>query len=105
VAVRRRDSTTTDADQAVIYSAREAGLEVALRFSQAIEAAYRSISETPGAGSARYAEMLNVDGLRSRPLARFPYQILYLHRGGQVEAVRVLHSKSDISALLSHESF
>jgi len=62
-----------DADDAVDYYARDAGGEVALRFVDALENAYRVISSRPTSGSPRFAQELELPGLRSRKLKRFPY--------------------------------
>lgn len=101
--IRRREAALDDADQAVIYYAREAGLDVALRFIEALGAGYRAAAERPGAGALRLGQQLKMPGLRSRRVARFPYFIFYKEFAEHVEVLRVLHARSDILTLLAHE--
>lgn len=77
---------------------REAGEETALRFVDAVEAAFRAIADHPGAASSLWADRLKIAGLRSRPVARFPYLVFYTEGGQHVEVWRVLHARSDIPA-------
>lgn len=56
----------------------DAGPEVANRFSDMVDQAVTTISESPGAGSLRYAEIFGVPGLRYIAPQRFPYLIFYV---------------------------
>ena len=90
-AVARRD-----VDEAIDDYAEEAGVDVALRFIDALKKAYRAISSRPAIGSPRYAHELELPGLRSRKIARFPYLIFYLERDDHIGVWRVLHAQRDI---------
>lgn len=83
-------------DEAIDHYLREAGDRVALRFIDAVEAAFRSMGQTPAAGSPRYAYELDLPGLRSRLLKRFPYLVFYVERADGIDVWRVLHAKRDI---------
>jgi toxin ParE1/3/4 len=98
--VIRRRSARQDEREAVQYYAREADLEVALRFSEALRDAYRAISDRPAAGSLRYADLVGIRGLRSRRLSRFPFLVFYAERDGKLEVWRILHAQRDMGALL-----
>jgi toxin ParE1/3/4 len=98
--VFRRRSAIRDAEQATIYYAREAGLDVAKRFVDALEAAYETIGERPGTGSPRHGRELEVSGLRSRLVARFPFLIFYREHEDRVEILRVLQARRNIPAIL-----
>jgi toxin ParE1/3/4 len=71
---------------------------VALRFVDALQDAYRVISVRPASGSPRYAHELDLPGLRSRRLVRFPYMIFYLERSDHIDVWRVLHVQRDIAS-------
>ncbi|MFN3717086.1 MAG: type II toxin-antitoxin system RelE/ParE family toxin [Thiobacillus sp.] len=49
---------------------------LALRFVAAVEQAFRHIQRHPSTGSPRYAQELDLPGLRCWPLRRFPYLVL-----------------------------
>lgn len=55
-----------------------------------------TISESPGIGSLRYAEILDVPGLRYITPRRFPYLIFYLEHPQLIRVERMLHTSSDI---------
>jgi len=66
---------------------------------QAMEA-QRSIESHPGAGSARYGQLLDIPGLRCWPLNRFPHLIFYVERDDHLDVLRLLHQSRDIAAEL-----
>jgi len=68
----------------------------ALGFIDALEQAYAHIGRHPATGSPRYAHELNLPGLRSWPLTRFPYLIFYVEHPGHLDVWRVLHGQRDI---------
>lgn len=98
--VLRRRSARIDIDSAADYYDREAGSDVALRFVDAVETAFRSIAERPRAASSIWSERLNLAGLRSRPVPRFPYLVFFVEHEEYIEVWRVLHARSDIPAWL-----
>lgn len=85
-----------DIDEALNYYVAEAGDDVALQFIDALEAAYRHLSEHPASGSLRYAYELDLPSLRMWPLQGFPWLIFYRDTGQQVDVWRVLHGNRDI---------
>jgi toxin ParE1/3/4 len=97
-----RETARRDVDEAIDYYLREAGDRIALRFIDAMQAALRFIGQSPAAGSPRYAYELDLPGLRSRQLKRFPYLIFYVEREDHIDIWRVLHAKRDIPVWL-HE--
>lgn len=101
--VFRRRSALRDTEQAVIYYAREAGLDTAARFVESLEATYCAIGEGPGLGSPRHGQELHVSGLRTRPIRRFPYLIFYLEHESYVEIWRILDVRSDVAGVWSTE--
>lgn len=95
-----RAQARQDIDEAIDYYLREAGARVALRFIDAVEAALRAVGRSAAAGSPRYGYELDLAGLRSRQLKRFPYLVFYMEREDHIDVWRVLHAKRDIPAWL-----
>lgn len=87
-----------DVDEAIAHYLNEGGERVALRFIDAVEKAYAHIGRQPASGSPRYAHELNIPGLRSWSLGRFPYLVFYVERRDHVDVWRVLHGRRDIPA-------
>ncbi len=98
-----REEAERDIDEIADYYTDEAGEDIARGFADAVRDAYRIIGERPGMGSPRYAELLGLEGLRSRKLRRFPYLVFYLEREDHIDAWRVLHAQRDIPATLSEK--
>jgi toxin ParE1/3/4 len=94
--VRLREAARRDVEAAVDYYVREAGADVAVGFVDALQAAYRSITDHPAAGSPRYANELALPGLRSRILKRYPYLVFYVEYADHIDVWRVLHAHRDI---------
>jgi toxin ParE1/3/4 len=93
-----RELANRDVDEGIGYYLSEANVEVALGFVAALERAYRHISRHPASGSSRYAVELNLPGIRSWPLRRFPHLVFYVETKDCIEVWRVLHSARDIPA-------
>jgi toxin ParE1/3/4 len=98
--VIRRAAADRDVEAIVDRYLAEAGVDVALKFVDALEAAFNHLSRHPATGSPRYGHQLNIPGLRSWPLSRFPHLVFYFERTEDVEVWRVLHGKLDVPAWL-----
>ncbi len=95
-----RESASRDVEDAVDFYLNEAGERVALGFVDALEQAYLHIARQPASGSPRYAHELNLPGLRSWPLQRYPYLIFYVELPNHIDIWRVLHGQRDIPSWL-----
>lgn len=95
-----RRQADEDVDSASEFYFQEAGGDVALAFILSIEHAYVQISRLPEAGSPRYAESLEVPGLRFWRAKKFPYLIFYVDLGTHIEIWRVLHERMDLPVWL-----
>ena len=102
--VRARAAGDGDVEAAIDFYLTEAGADVADRFAAAVETAYRTVGERPGAGSPRYGQHVHIEGLRTRKVGRFPHLIFYIERERHIEILRVLHAQRDIPAALSDVS-
>lgn len=87
-----------DIDEAIAHYLEEAGEDVALRFIDAVEAAFAHLAAQPASGSLRYAYELELPGLRAWPVRGFPWLIFYIDTARQVDVWRLLHGKRDIPA-------
>ncbi len=91
-----REQARKDVEQAIAYDVAEDAEATALGFIDALEQAYAHIGRHPATGSPRYAHELNLPGLRSWPLKRYPFLIFYVERTDCVDVWRVLQSQRDI---------
>ena len=98
-----RTAARGDVDEAVAHYRAEGGREVALGFIEALEAAVRLIGVNPESGSPRYGHELNLPGLRSWPLKRYPYLVFYMTGGGRIDVWRILHGRRHIPAWMREE--
>lgn len=90
-------------DELIHYLVSEGSEQAALGFVAAIEQAYAHLAQHPSMGSPRYAYELDIPGLRSWPLDRYPYVIFYIEREDHVEIWRVLNGKRDIAKWLLND--
>jgi toxin ParE1/3/4 len=96
-----RELAQRDVEGAIDHYSDEAGADLAFRFIDALSEAYRTIGSRPGTGSPRYAHELDLPGLRSRKLRKFPYLVFYLERDDYIDVWRVLHAQRDIPSWMS----
>jgi toxin ParE1/3/4 len=85
-----------DIDEAAGHLLSEAGPAVSLAFIDALEQAHRHLGEYPGSGSPRYAQEVDLPGLRSWLVREFPYLIFYIERETAIDVWRVLHASRDV---------
>lgn len=95
-----RELANRDVHDAIDYYLSEGSEKAALGFVEDLEQAYAHIARYPATGSPRYAHELNLPGLRSWPLKRYPHLVFYVERDDYVDVWRVLHGQRDIPAWL-----
>ena len=98
-----REQVRRDVDEGIDHCLLEAGLieageKTALAFVDALERAYGQIARHPAAGSPYYAHELNIPGLRSWPLRRYPWLVFYVEHDDHVDVWRVVRAERDIPA-------
>ncbi|RQO79502.1 type II toxin-antitoxin system RelE/ParE family toxin [Acidovorax sp. FJL06] len=96
-----RTLAVQDVEDALSYYLGEGAEQAALGFIDALEQAYSHIGSHPATGSPRYAHELNLPGLRSWPLTRYPHLVFYVEQADHIDVWRVLHGKRDIPAWMS----
>ncbi|PJK11121.1 plasmid stabilization protein [Lysobacteraceae bacterium NML120232] len=94
-----------DVHEAFAYYLNTQAEEVLLGFIDALEQAYTHIARHPATGSPRYAHELNLPGLRSWALKRYPYLVFYVEQPDHIDVWRVLHEQRDIPAWLPPDDF
>ncbi len=95
-----RQQANQDVEDAVSYYLGEHAETAALGFIDELERAYAHIARNPNAGSPRYAHELDLPGLRSWPLKRYPHLVFYVDRNDHIDVWRVLHGMKDLPAWL-----
>ena len=93
-----REQAHRDVEEGIDYYLSEAGGKAALAFVDAPERAYGHIARHPATGSPYYAHELDIPGLRSWPLRRYPWLVFYVERDDHVDVWRVLRAERDIPA-------
>jgi toxin ParE1/3/4 len=95
-----RELANRDVEEAIDHYLKEGAAQAALGFIEALEQAYAHIGRYPATGSPRYAHELNLPGLRSWPVSRYPYLVFYVEGDDRIDVWRVLHAKRDLPAWL-----
>ncbi len=93
-----RALASRDVDQAIDHYLDEGGERVGLGFIDVLEKAYRHIARHPASGAPRYAQELDLPGLRAWPLKRYPYLVFCVERDDHIDVWRVFHSQRDLPA-------
>lgn len=92
-------SAKADADlKAATAYFQEESTALALKLLEQVAKVYEHISNSPGSGSLRYAEILDIDGLRYWPCQRFHYLVFYREHAKHIDILRILHAHRDIPA-------
>jgi toxin ParE1/3/4 len=91
-----RERAHQDIEDTIAYYLGEGTEAAALGFIDALEKANTHIGRHPATGSPRYAHELNLPGLRSWPLTRYPYLVFYVEHADNIDVWRILHSQRDI---------
>jgi toxin ParE1/3/4 len=95
-----RPQALRDQQGEVRYDRREGGARVAVKLANATNAALDQIELDPGIGSPTLGKLLGIPGLRTWRVARFPLLWCYFERGDQLDVVRLLGERQNISAIL-----
>ncbi len=102
--VIRRRLAHADIANAITHYRTNADAGVATQFVDELERIISMIAEAPATGSPRFGDALNLPGLRSRQLGRFPFLVFYMEGEEQIEVWRVLHERRDIAESLQDQA-
>lgn len=98
--VRYTPKATRDIDESAAWICRE-NPAAAHRFLEAVKLTGNTVSQMPGIGSRRYANIALRPGIRMVKVKGFEnYLLFYLEREATVDIIRVLHSARDIPSAL-----
>ena len=92
-----------DIERAFEHYLAVASAAIATRFVLEIDACMQRIERFSGAGSPRYAELLDIEGLRFAVVEQFPYLLFYFEQQDHVDVVRVLHQRQDVPATFAED--
>jgi len=92
-----------DVVDAIDHYLKEASAQIAEGYIDALEEAYAHIARHPATGSPRYAHELDLPGLRSWPLKRYPFIVFYVEQADHIDVWRVLHDERDIPSWLGEQ--
>ena len=90
-----------DIDKAIDFYLAEAGVMVATQFIDSLESSLVRVQNHPLSGSTRYAHELDISGLRTVTVGKFPQLVFYVEKDDEIDIWRVLHGARDIPAWLS----
>ncbi len=93
-----RQRANQDIDEAVDHYLTRGGEKAALGFVDALARAFGHIARHPATGSPRYADALDLPGLRTWKLKRYPHLVFYMDREDHIDVWRMLHGEMDIPA-------
>ncbi len=99
--VVRRARADRDIEEAIDRYLEERADAAARGFVECLQRTLNHISRFSGSGSPKYGIELDIDGLRSPPMQRYPYVVFYIDHEEAVEIVRVLHGQRDIPSSLA----
>jgi len=100
--VAKRPQSRIDLDEIAAHLTLHAGVNVAIRFLEAVEAALNRIAAMPLSGAPFECNDARLSGLRHTSVRGFRnHYLFYFPRPDGIELVRVLHSKRDLDSALS----
>jgi toxin ParE1/3/4 len=91
-----------DEEEIVRYYEQTSSEQIALGFINALDQAFSQLGRYPQMGSPRPEYDLELDGIRSWPLKKFPHLIYYEIQSNHIELWRILHPKRDIPQTMLH---
>ncbi|AXQ28336.1 type II toxin-antitoxin system RelE/ParE family toxin [Solimonas sp. K1W22B-7] len=98
-----RELANRDVENAIDHYLSEGAAEAALGFIAELERAYSHLERHPATGSSRYAFEMDLPGLRSWPLRRYPFLVFYREQDDHLDVWRVLDARADIPAWLQDD--
>ena len=87
----------------VRYYRQQGGSRLALTLVKALNEALDQIETEPGMGSPRLGKRLELRGLRTWRIAKFPLLWCYFERADHLDVVRLLGERQDLAAILGGE--
>ncbi len=98
-----RPQAFRDQQGEVRYYRKEGGTRLAVKVAKATNEALDQIELEPGMGSPRLGKLLDIPGLRTSRVGKFPLVWCYFERGDHLDVVRLLGERQGIVAILGDE--
>ena len=98
-----RPQALRDQQGEVRYYRKEGGARLAVKVVKATNEALDQVELDPSMGSPRLGKLLNIPGLRTWRVGKFPLVWCYFERGNHLDVVRLLGERQDIVAILGGE--
>lgn len=98
-----RPQALRDQQGEVRYYRKEGGARLAVKLAKATNEALDQVEREPGMGSPRLGKLLDIAGLRTWRVEKFPLLWCYFERGDHLDVVRLLGERQDITAILGGE--
>lgn len=98
-----RPQALRDQQGEVRYYRKEGGTRLAVKAAKATSEALDQIELEPGMGSPRLGKLLDIPGLRTWRVGKFPLVWCYFERADHLDVVRLLGERQDIIAILGGE--
>ncbi|MFN0205282.1 MAG: type II toxin-antitoxin system RelE/ParE family toxin [Planctomycetota bacterium] len=100
-----RPEAAAQIDEQTAYLYREAGLEIALRFIEALDTTIAGLVKFPEKGSLQHFNSPSLQSVRATPILGFEnWRIYYLSRQGlptRIEILHILHASQDRASILN----
>jgi len=98
-----RPQALRDQQGEVRYYRKEGGTRLAVKVAKATNDALDQVELDPGMGSPRLGKLLDIAGLRTWRVGKFPLVWCYFERADHLDVVRLLGERQDIVAILGGE--
>ena len=98
-----RPQALRDQQAEIRYYREQGGARLAVSLVKATNAALDQIELEPGVGSPTLGKALEVPGLRTWRVAKFPLLWCYFERPDHLDVVRLLGERQDLASILGQE--
>lgn len=98
-----RPQALRDQQGEVRYYRKEGGTRLAVKVAKSTNEALDQIELEPGTGSPRLGKLLDIPGLRTWRVGKFPLVWCYFEREAHLDVVRLLGERQDLIAILGGE--
>ena len=98
-----RPQALRDQQGEVRYYRKEGGFRLAVKVARATNEALDQIELEPAMGSPTLGKLLDIPGLRTWRVGKFPLLWCYFERADHLDVVRLLGERQDIAAILGDE--
>lgn len=89
-----------DEEEIIRYYERTSTEQITLSFINALDEAFTQLSRYPQMGSPRPEYELDLQGIRSWTLRKFPHQIYYEIQRNHIELWRIIHPKRNLTQMI-----